>query len=515
MYSINRKKPVKIRKYLIYPVAEGVVLAVVAVLLTSVTAFFIYHHALTAIKAEIKDGLLRTASGIAACLDGDTISSFDAPEKKDLPEYQATLKLLQNARLATKHCTYLYVNKMVGKKVVFILDPTPVDENGKPLFTDEMNLAPSVPLTEYQEPSQELITALTEQKKVVSEEPYQDKWGIFYSAYVPIFDKNKNFVGTLGADLRIDDMLARCKPIEEATKRAFFVSFILAIMCGTLIWFARRFSLQLNQSRFEILDNLKDAAEFADQTAIKIGRQLQRISLIIRNLASRIKEIAGTNDNESQAALLNAEYKRLISFSEKVAEAGELKSSRLSADLINFKIAQVQENISLGLQKNDLDASRLEFSIDPHIPDEIYGSARTFEELLAQMSSFFLKTFSGKVNCSIKMLVENARDLTLEQFMTAETGNLDPEKVKLLQQLCQEADKEDFFTQLELAEAATISILRELVYLFNSDISVEMDAKEFKIGFSSMFQKSLEEDDESDPDEDNAQENESQENTNA
>ncbi len=105
MYSINKRVPDKIRKYYIYPISEGLFLAILALLLTSVTAYFIYHHALKAIKEEIKDGLLRTASGIAACLDGDLIASFDAPEKSELPAYGETLALLQKARLATKHCT--------------------------------------------------------------------------------------------------------------------------------------------------------------------------------------------------------------------------------------------------------------------------------------------------------------------------------------------------------------------------------------------------------------------------
>ncbi|MDD3148782.1 MAG: hypothetical protein PHD82_15920, partial [Candidatus Riflebacteria bacterium] len=63
MYSINKKVPGSIRKYYINPVAEGLVLASIALFLTAITSFFIYHHALSAIKAEIRDGLFRTASG--------------------------------------------------------------------------------------------------------------------------------------------------------------------------------------------------------------------------------------------------------------------------------------------------------------------------------------------------------------------------------------------------------------------------------------------------------------------
>lgn len=96
----------KVRTYRIYPVTEGLFFAVLAMILSSVTAFFIYHHALNAIEYEIKDGLLRTTAGIAACLDGDLIATFNSPDQKNDAKYLETLALMQKARLATKHCTY-------------------------------------------------------------------------------------------------------------------------------------------------------------------------------------------------------------------------------------------------------------------------------------------------------------------------------------------------------------------------------------------------------------------------
>lgn len=496
MHSINRKKPESVRKYLIYPVTEGVVLALLALFLTAVTAFFIYHHALKAIKAEIQDGLLRTASGIAACLDGDVIATFDAPEKKDLPEYQAMLKLLQRARLATKHCTYLYVNRLEGEKVVFILDPTPVDENGKPLFTDEMNLQPSIPMTEYKDASPELMQALTKKEKIVSSEPYTDQWGTFYSAYIPIYDSQKRFIGTLGADLKIDDMLARCEPIEDATKRAFFVAVILAMLCGTLIWFTRRFSLQLNESRFKLLENLLDVSEFADQTAVKIGRQLQRISMIFKNMAGRLNNICREKNVDELHKLIEKEEKRLLTLSQKLAEAGEIKFSRREFDLDDFSVFEIRDQIVEHLKSNQLDQQRISFMVDEKIPGEIYGSAKTYEELLSQMASFFLKMFDGPIKCEVKMIEEDARELVLSQKMSADVAGMEKVRLDLLIHLCQEAEKEEFFTELELAEATSISILRELIYLFNSDIKIDLAQETFYISFVSKFQKAFEESDE-------------------
>lgn len=498
MYSINRNKPAKVRRYLIYPLTEGIFLAVLALILTSVTAYFIYHHALSAIKEEIKDGLLRTSSGIAACLNGDLIASFDSPEKKDLPEYQATLALLQKARLATKHCTYLYVNRLIDNSVVFILDPTPIDENGLPLFTDEKNLEPSVPMSKYESASKELLEALNKQVAIVSAEPYTDQWGTFYSAYIPIFDSQKRFVGTLGADLKIDDMLARCKPIEEATKRAFFVSVVLAMLFGTLIWFTRRFSLQLNESRFSLLDNFLNAKEFADQTSVRIGRQLNRIAQIFKNLSLRLAQIGSEKDLEKVIALIHTEQNRLSSFSEKLTEIGKLKFSKRDLELGNFRPAVVRDEVQQQLLNCCENSANLSFVIDKDIPDSLYGSIQTYEELLGQMGQFFLKMFDGPVTCQIKLLREGRGEIAIRQTMSADLTGIDPQRQQLLEHLCREAGSEDFFEEIELAEAVAVPIVRELIYLLNSDITVSIANNMFSINFESVFQKAAEEAEEED-----------------
>lgn len=496
MYSINKKKPEKIRRYFIYPLAEGIFLAVLALFLTSVTAYFIYHHALSAIQAEIKDGLLRTASGIAACLDGDEIASFDSPEKKDLPAYLNTVTLLQNARLATKHCTYLYVNRMASDSVVFVVDPTPVDENGKPLFSDEMNLEPSVPMSKYPDASKELIEALTKLIPVVSLEAYTDKWGTFYSAYVPIFDSRKRCVGTLGADLRIDDMLARCKPIEEATKRAFFVSVVLAMLFGTLIWFTRRFSLQLNESRFSLLENFVIAREFADQASVRIGRQLNRTAQIVQNISQRLGSVYENEEKAKMPVLLRHEQTRLANFAQKLRDVAALKCSKTQLELGNFKIAAVQENLKKQLCNCCDSVDNFTFEIDKEIPGTLYGSIQTFEELIVQMGQFFLKMMPGSVKCEITLLHEGNQDVVLQQTMKASLEGVDSQRLALLKHFSQEIQHEDFFEEIELVEAVSVSIARELIYLLNSDIRVIIEADSFTISFESVFQKAVEESEE-------------------
>jgi len=491
MYSINKKMPETIRKYYIYPATEGVFLAFLALLLTAVTSYFIYHHALFAIKEEIRDGLLRTVSGIAACLDGNQVASFDSPEKKDLPEYQKTVEMLQKARIATKHCTYLYINRLVKGSVVFIVDPTPIDEEGKPLFTDEQNLEPSVPMTPYDKPSKELLEALASATPVVSAEPYSDSWGTFYSAYVPIFDSQKKLVGTLGADLRINDMLERCKPIEDATKRAFFVSCALSLLFGTLIWFTRRFSLQLNESRFVLLESFLLAREFADQSSIRIGKQLNKTSVLLKNIADRLEKLTG----QAQAEIpeqLQQETARLASLADKIQVVSELKCGKSNLELGTFAISEVMIRLTGKMKQVSADGFRLKTSFSDQIPRELYGPVFTYEELLEQMGIFFLKMFSGEVKSRCDLVQEGTHEVIIRQAMYSDINTADKSAMELLQVLCDRGKRNDFFYEVELAEAVAVPIVRELIYLLNSDINISLEASHFSISFDTMFQKSPE-----------------------
>lgn len=494
MYSINKKMPETIRKYYIYPATEGVFLAFLALLLTAVTSYFIYHHALFAIKEEIRDGLLRTASGIAACLNGDQIASFDSPEKKNLPEYLATVSTLQKARIATKHCTYLYINRLINGSVVFIVDPTPIDAEGKPLFTDEKNLAPSIPMTPYEKPSSELLEALASATPVVSAEPYSDSWGTFYSAFVPIFDSQKRFVGTLGADLRINDMLERCKPIEDATKRAFFVSCALSLLFGTLIWFTRRFSLQLNESRFVLLESFLLAREFADQSSIRIGKQLNKTSVLLKNIAGRLEKVSTLKSPEIPEKL-KQEILCLASLADKIQVVSELKCGKGNLELGTFAISEVMIRLTGKMKQASADGFRLKTSFSDQIPRELYGPVFTYEELLEQMGVFFLKMFSGEVKCACKLLQEGTREAIIRQSISSDISTADNSGIELLRVLCDRGKRNDFFYEIELAEAVAVPIVRELIYLLNSDINISLESNHFSISFDTMFQKSPEAED--------------------
>ena len=496
-YSVNKNTPQKAKKYRISPAFEGIILGIFALLLTFITAYFIYINSMGVLQKEIKDGLLRTVSGIAACLDGDKISSFKSAKDAERQDYKDMIALLQKARIGTKHISYLYVNTIINDKVYFILDPISLDEDGKPLYNDAASLEPSIPMSPYDEADKFLVTAFKEGKAVVANEPYKDRWGTFYSAYAPIFDSNKKVIGTLGADLRIDELDDRCKPMVDATKRAFIVSVSLAMLLGTFVWFTRRFTFMLNESRQAIFQNFLVAKRFADQTSTSIGSQFQHTSSILRYTAQKLDNLINIDDQNSIKESLIQEKQKIERFADRLLTLGELKYSKREKELENFSIADVNNNI-LEEFKNYEHLSdkvkRISYDVDKELPEILYGPVISYEELIGHIYELCLTQFNSPVYSKTIMIEERNKDVIVRQTFAVSTEGLKEKELKLAENICKNISSEDWGEQLELSESINIPIIHELLYILGSTINAEIKDDFFKINFEFILLKSQEED---------------------
>ena len=496
-YSVNKEAPKEARKYNISPALEGAGLGLFALLLTFITAYFIYSNSMTVLEAEIKDGLLRTVAGIAACLDGDKIASFNDPKDVSRQDYQDMVSLLQKARIGTKHFSYLYVTTVIDDKVYFILDPISIDENGKPLYNDAASLEPSIPMTLYDDADEFLVQAFKEGKPCVADGTYTDRWGTFYSAYAPIFDKNGKVIGTLGADLRINELMDRCTPMVDATKRAFIVSVSLAMLLGTFVWFTRRFTFMLNESRQSIYQNFLVAKKFADQTSNSIGNQFQRTAGILKYTAQKLEIFSKFDNKEMILSNLKMEQQKLQRFSDKLLTLGELKYSRREKELTNFSLTDVHQHVIKKLKSRlypSNSTDRIDFNLDKELPEILYGPVVSYEELVGHLYELCLNQFESKVYSKILMLEERSQDVIIRQSFAVSTEGIDEGRRKLSEAICRNISSDNWGEQLELADSINIPIIQELLFILGSDIKAEIKDDFFKISFDFVLLKSQETD---------------------
>ncbi|WP_076790555.1 cache domain-containing protein [Chlorobium sp. KB01] len=237
-------------EYRFYPLAEAIVIGVVAFCAIFITTWFIYYHTLNAQKGEIREGLLRSGSIGALFVNGDIHRQFTVRNQEESEAYIKALEPLRKIMQTDSTVAYVYTLVMKNNKVYFVLDPTPTGDRDHNGIDDKSHI-----MDPYPDATQLVLRAFREQKKVVAQEPYTDSWGSFLSAYIPVYDSRHQFVCLLGIDIRADNYQERLAPIRRATIRAMVTGFFVSFLIAALVWFMRNFSKIMNHSRHKIYED--------------------------------------------------------------------------------------------------------------------------------------------------------------------------------------------------------------------------------------------------------------------
>ena len=159
------------------PALQGFVFAIIWLLVTNITIYFIYVRSVKAIKEEIREGLLRNVSVAATTIDGDKHRLFTAETSPNDPVYLAFIGRMEEIRKASKDVRYLYTNIAQNGKIYFVANGSPQNDNDN---DGQPDTAPQL-MDPYPDAGSALKEALKTQSPKVDREPYTDVWGTFYS----------------------------------------------------------------------------------------------------------------------------------------------------------------------------------------------------------------------------------------------------------------------------------------------------------------------------------------------
>lgn len=235
------------------PLTEAIAVSLVAFLAILLTTLFIYQRAVEAQNAEIRQGLVRLAKVVRTTIDVEAHKSFTDPAQQDSEEYRRANQPFEDILFADDQIAFVYTGILRDGQVRFVLDGTPdgFDASGDG-ESDAVDLLEFYMDEDSSDENPDMWQALNEQIQIVSDEPYTDEWGTFFSAYVPFYDAEDTFVGVVGIDLRVDDYFERLAPIKRATQRTMVAGFFIAFMFGSIVWFLRHFIYVLNQKRIRL-----------------------------------------------------------------------------------------------------------------------------------------------------------------------------------------------------------------------------------------------------------------------
>ena len=237
-------------RYSVSPLVEAIAVAVVIILATFSTTYFIYDRAVVAQSAEIRQGLLRTAQVAASIIDPEVHKSLKSAEDENTVRYEQALAPLVRMQNSDPQIAYLYTAIRKGNDYHFIFDTTPTSEGEDDSSVDVMQVYDDAP------ENLAFLRAFETEQATTSDEPYTDKFGRFISGYVPLRDSNGIMYGILGMDIDIKDYENRLAPIRRATTRAFVAGFFIAFLMASAVWFLRNFISVMNKKRLRLYDLL-------------------------------------------------------------------------------------------------------------------------------------------------------------------------------------------------------------------------------------------------------------------
>ena len=211
---------------------KGTMVGVIVLIATILCSAVLHVRAMSALKKEVQDKLVRAALDVARDIDGDLHRTFVDPKQETTPAYERALEPLRHAlywRKSGKDTRndygFIYTCISKGGQIYFVLDPTPAG-----LRTPSGVEAKSHIMQPYPDASAVLRKTLETGEPQADEEPYPDEWGTFVSGYAPFYDSRGRQVGIVGVDWYAETYAQRLAGI----RRAWYLQIILCLASGFL-----------------------------------------------------------------------------------------------------------------------------------------------------------------------------------------------------------------------------------------------------------------------------------------
>ena len=209
------------------------VLLVLVLVLTSVTTFFIYESSKTALREELSDHLVDLAKTTALMIDVDKHSQLEADEE-DTENYKEIRAALQSVMAANPKIDDIYTMIRSEEENIwlFVVD----------VYAMTPDIGEEYDISEY--PQMQLAF----ERPIADEEITIDKWGVWLSAYAPIYDEEGTAVAILGMDMDAGNVLAAEKKLKSIIALIFLGALLLSLIVS--FTFSSHFTRPLKKLKF-------------------------------------------------------------------------------------------------------------------------------------------------------------------------------------------------------------------------------------------------------------------------
>ena len=291
---------------------------VLAVLLVSGSiGAFLYSRAADSLLHGLQDRLQSSAALISWTIDANDLRHIRTAKDINDENYLKVLDHLRALRRMNPDVSYLYIMRLEGSRVVFVVD------------SDESD-GQALPGQEYSPNVLKLIQGFT--SVAVDNEVVPDEWGDFLSGYAPIKNSGGEFL--VGVDMRADAVQDKYSSLRIAGSISLAATVVLAFLLARLI--ASRFMVPIKLA----VNGCKEIASGKLETRIheQSNDELDQLLEAFNNMADVLSS-AEREKNEAFNKLTQSRDELGIRVQQRTADLKEM-NDRLSNEIAMRMVAQ-------------------------------------------------------------------------------------------------------------------------------------------------------------------------------
>lgn len=394
---------------------DAFIAAFVAFSVSVITGYVVYQSAAEGLKKEVQAYLLSLAGTASELTDGDLHQQITRPEDKGSAIYEKVREPYFKILRANPNIAFIYTVIWKDEKVFLIMDSKIIKPGEKDDTSDVMK--------EYTSATEIMKQALTEKRAMVENDSYSDEWGTFLSGYAPIYNSKHEYLGLVGADIRLTDYNSHLEKIKRSFEIGIIIALVFSIAIGAGVWALRKRSIlsewkgKMQQEEIRKLE-LSKTEEEKQRSEKSNAERKQLLQTTADALEATVKgvvtEIMGSCKN------LQADADHVL----RIAEDTKMRS--LQVGQASDQAANISATVSAAAE--ELSASIREISAQTQKSNAIagdatqaVGSAKDQIDLLADQAnkvSHIIKLITG-IASQINLLALNA---TIEAARAGEAG---------------------------------------------------------------------------------------------
>ena len=437
---------------------------IVAIVLFTITILLLAYLSISqsgnTVDAIMENRMLNTANSAAAMVDGDDLVKLNGEISDSGKEPFHRIIAVLTPFYKAVGLKYIYAIKKIDGGYGVVADPD---------FESEDEYGEIIEVTPALESAMDGVPAS-------DDIPYEDKWGVFYSAFSPVHDSTGAIVGAIGVDYDAEWFDNRTQTLDRFLVELCLVAIVGGIIFLLIVTRHERRELDL---QYKETDNLREMNEKIAQVDSVKRDFLDRMSQEIRDPVNKIIE-------NNRHILENSDVNKTLICAGNIDTAGQ-NILYMVNDILDYiglengRIKVVEEEYDFDILMDSIiekvrplvEEKGLTFSvhIDEGLPKHLKGDSAKISQVLMNLLSNAVKfTAEGEVSFSVEKLEEKDDNISL-LFSVEDTGcGVKKEDIDRLFLAFERFDREK--NQVSGTGLGT-AIVKSLLIMMNSDIEVE------------------------------------------